>query len=706
MFREVKNPMEEEILRLLWVKRDCHQIGRFSEKGRRAQLRESCMHTLEAFGDEELPLCWLIRSNFMDSNIILSLAPNVDFCYPSGKRLRVTAPSFIRGEGEMKTYGLLKKQQPCSIDVLPDECLFEILRWLPRSQTRSIAACVSKRWLMLLSSIQPSEDMQMVQKGSELLRFSRKPLPDLNYPVPLASDLNLDVGSDGYLSRCLEADEATDIRLAAITVCASGLGGLGKLKIRGNSTCKITDGGLSVIGRGCSFLRVLHIWKLPLISDAGLLSIANGCPMLENLDVCDCPWITDKGLVAIAQKCPNLISLSIDFCSRISNDGLQAVGRGCPKLLSISIKDCPLVGDKGISNLMICTASSLKKIKLENVNISDVSLAVIGHYGKAVTSISLTSLQKVNERGFWVMGNARNMASLTSCTISCCSGVTDRSLEAIAKGCPLLKQLGIRMSHDLSDAGLTSLAGFARTLESLLLEECNGITLGGVLDLLLKSYTRFRSLALVKCLGIRDLPFQVEELPTCTSLQSLTIRDSPGFTSTSLSALVKINPNLRQIDLSGLVGVTDTGLLSLAESSRCGLVKANLGECVNLSDVSISALVEAHGSSLKLLNLAGCKMVTDRSLLAISANCSVLKDLDVSRCSLSDFGVAAIASAKPLSLRTLSLAGCAGVTKRSLSFLGKMKESLEGLNLQQCKVIRTHGAGSLGEKLWWCEILS
>lgn len=644
--------------------------------------------------------------NIMESNLFLSLAPNIEVYFSSGKKSRVTVPPIISGE-KIKIAAPLKKKQPYSIDVLPDECLFEILRRLPRSRERSMAACVSKRWLMLLSSIQPSEDMETLQKESESFRFSSKSLPDLNYPEPFVLDMNSDIKSDGYLTRCLDSKEATDIRLAAVAVCTAGRGGLGKLKIRGgNSICKATDIGLSAIGCSCPYLRSLSIWKLPLITDAGLLSIANGCPMLENLDLCQCPLISDEGLIAIAQKCPNLTALTIDSCLGISNDGLQAVACGCPNLVSISIKDCPLVGDKGISKLVSCTSSSLKKIKLHNVNISDVSLAVIGHYGKAVTSISLTALHNVNERGFWVMGNAQNMVSLTSCTISCCPGVTDRSLEAISKGCPRLQQLGIRMSCNLSDTGLKSITGFARNLECLQLEECNGITLVGVLNGLLNSSIRFRSLALVKCLGIRDIPFNLEELPTCMSLQCLTIRDCPGFTSCSLSAVGRICPNLQKIDLGRLVGISDAGILPLVESSKSGLVKVNLEECANLSDVSISALVEAHGSSLKLLNLDGCKKVTDRSLFAISTNCSVLKDLDVSRCSITDFGVAAIASAKQIDLRTLSLAGCTGVTNRSLSFLVKMKESLEGLNLQQCKVIKTHEVGSLEEKLWWCEILS
>ncbi|XP_020690479.1 EIN3-binding F-box protein 1 isoform X1 [Dendrobium catenatum] len=658
-------------------------------------------------GDDEIRLRESPYENCIESSCLLPFAPGSDIYYRPCKRLRVTAPFIITREERKVASVFKKKQLPRSMDSLPDECLFEILRRLPRFQDRSIASCVSKRWLMLLSSIQTSEVVDEQHKRSELLRSSMSPLPDLNQAIPFELEIDSNIESGGYLTRSLDVDEATDTRLAAIAISAAGHGGLGKLNIRGcNSTCKATDVGLSAIGRLCPSLHSLTMWKVPLVSDAGLAAVADGCPMLENLDLSQCPRLSDNGLIAIAQKCPNLKSIKLDSCSGIGNDGLQAIGRYCQKLVSASIKDCPLVGDKGISGLVAAASSSLMKIKLQNLNINDVSLGVIGHYGKALTDIHLIALENISERGFWVMGNALNMVSLTSITISCCPGITDLGLEAIAKCCPQLKHLYLQRSCNITDTGLKGFTRSTSILESLKLEDCSMITLHGILDGLLNCSARFRSLALIKCTGIRDITYYPNELPTCLSLRFLTIRDCPGFTSSSLAVVSKLCPNLQQIDLTGLVGVTDAGFLPLVKSSESRLVKVTLEGCVNISDASIAALVKAHGSSLKMLHVDGCNKVSDKSLLAIVANCSVLEDLDISRCNVSDIGVAALSSAEKLKLRVLSLAGCYGVTKRSLQFLGKMKNSLEGLNLQQCKLSNAHGIGLLEEKLWWCDILS
>ncbi|XP_008805623.1 EIN3-binding F-box protein 1-like [Phoenix dactylifera] len=651
-------------------------------------------------GSDDLCPAGPLFSNLMDSSLLLSLAPNVDVFCPPRKRSRVTAPFVFKGgeKGAEKP-----KQKLCSIDVLPDECLFEILRRLPGSRERSNSACVSKRWLMLLSSIRASEIAANKKNGSSNGDLLKNPLPDLNDAV--STDEEEEPEKAGYLTRYLKAKEATDVRLAAMAVGVGGHGGLGKLYIQGsNATRPLTDTGLSAVAHACPSLRVLSMWNIPFISDVGLSEIANGCPMLEKLDLCRCPSISDKGLIAVARKCPKLTSLTIESCSSIGNEGLHAIGRCCPKLKSIIIKDCPGVGDRGVASLVSAASSSLARIDLQSINISDASLAVIGHYGKAVADLALTGLQYVSERGFWVMSNALGLQKLKSITIDSCNGVTDLGLEAIAKGCPSLKQLFLSRCCYLSDSGLKLFAQTARALENLHLEECNRISLIGVLGFLLSCNAKFRALSLVKCFGINDTSFCPSPLPSCMSLRSLTIRDCPGFTGTSLAVVGKICPQLQHVDLSGLVGATDAGLLPLIESS-VGLVTVNLSGCVDLTDAAITALAKAHGTTLQMLNLESCKNVTDKSLLAIADCCSLLDDLDMSRCTISDHGVAVLAYAMQLKLRVLSLAGCSGLTQKSLPFLGNMGRSLVGLNLQNCNLISTQGIGALEEKLWWCDIL-
>ncbi|KAJ1443894.1 Leucine-rich repeat [Sesbania bispinosa] len=616
-------------------------------------------------------------------NPLYTIGSNVDVYYPPNKRARISAP-FIFESLEHE-----QDQKP-SIEVLPDECLFEIFRRLPSGKERTSCACVSKRWLMLMSSICKAE-----------IERTASPVVEMN-----TSDENEDIEGDGYLTRCLEGKKATDIRLAAIAVGTSGHGGLGKLSIRGSNSARgVTNLGLSAVAHGCPSLRSLSLWNVSSIGDEGLSEIAKGCHMLEKLDLCLSSSISNKGLIAIAEGCPNLTTLNIESCSKIGNEGLQAIARFCPKLQSISIKDCPLVGDHGVSSLL-SSASELSRVKLQALNITDFSLAVIGHYGKAITNLVLSGLQNVTERGFWVMGVAQGLQKLVSLTVTSCRGITDASIEAMSKGCTNLKQMCLRKCCFVSDNGLVAFAKAAGSLESLQLEECNRITQSGIIGALSIIKTKLKSLTLVKCMGVKDIDVEVSMLSPCESLRSLAIQNCPGFGSASLAMIGKLCPQLQHVDLTGLYGITDAGLLPLLENCEAGLVKVNLTGCWNLTDSVISALARLHGETLELLNLDGCWKITDASLVAIAENCLLLNDLDVSKCAISDAGLAVLSRASQLSLQVLSLSGCSDVSNKSVPFLTKLGQTLLGLNLQHCNSIGSSTIELLVENLWRCDILA
>ncbi|KAK7330103.1 hypothetical protein VNO77_24289 [Canavalia gladiata] len=612
-----------------------------------------------------------------------TMGSNLDVYYPPNKRPRTGAPFiFETVEDEQDE----DQSEESSIQVLPDECLFEIFRRLPSAKERSSCACVSKRWLMLMSSI----------CRDEMERTDVKMIP---------SDENDDIVGDGYLTRCLEGKKATDARLAAIAVGTSGHGGLGKLSIRGsNSVRGVTNLGLSAVAHGCPSLRSLSLWNVSSIGDEGVSEIAKGCHMLEKLDLCQCSSISNKGLIAIAEGCPNLTTLSIESCSKIGNEGLQAIARLCPKLQSISIKDCPLVGDHGVSSLL-SLASELSRVKFQALNITDFSLAVIGHYGKAITNLVLSGLQNVTERGFWVMGVSQGLQKLLSLTVTSCRGVTDASIEAMGKGCTNLKQMCLRRCCFVSDGGLVAFAKAAGSLESLQLEECNSVTQAGIIGALSNIKTKLKSLTLVKCIGVKDIDVEVSMLSPCGSLRSLTIQNCPGFGSASLAMIGKLCPQLQHLNLTGLYGITDAGLLPLLENCEAGLVKVNLSGCWNLTDNVVSALARLHGGTLELLNLDGCWKITDASLVAIADSCLLLNDLDVSKCAITDAGIAVLSSASQLSLQVLSLSGCSDVSNKSVPFLTKLGQTLLGLNLQNCSSIGSSTIELLVEKLWRCDIL-
>ncbi|KAK6945109.1 Leucine-rich repeat [Dillenia turbinata] len=627
----------------------------------------------------------------------------VDIYCPPSKRSKIGAP-FTFGEN------VSSQEQEPSINVLPDECLFEIFRRLPGSE-RSSCACVSKHWLMLVSNIAKTDicrttsTLSLKAKGDANTSSTENGVSYNDVDMISGDNEDAEVEYDGHLTRCLEGKKATDVRLAAMAVGTANLGGLSKLLIKG---CKpivgVTDLGMSAIARGCPSLRDLSLWNLSSVTDESLVQIARGCSMLEKLDLSHCPLISSKGLIAIAKSCPNLTYLSIEACPMVENESLQAIGKGCPKLQSISIKDCPLVGDNGIAGL-VSSASALRRVKLQKLNISDFSLAVIGHYGKAITNLSLSSLHNVSEKGFWVMGNAKGLQALSSLIVTSCGGITDMSLESMGIGCSNLRQLFLSKCWLVSDNGLAAFSKVAEHLESLHLEECNRITQLGMVSAVSNCRGKLKSLALVKCRGVKDMDMDACVLSPCNSLRSLTIRNCPGFGSSSLAMVGKVCPQLENLDLSGLLGITDSGLLPIIEGNEAGLVQVNLSGCLNLTDEVVLAISRLHGETLEVLNLDGCRKVTDLSLPTIADCCLFLRDLDLSNCAISDSGIAALADGEKLHLQVLSLSGCSKISNRSLPFLTKLGMTLLGLNLLDCGSVSSSTLESLMGSLWRCDIL-
>uniref|UniRef100_A0A8I6Y4A0 F-box/LRR-repeat protein 15-like leucin rich repeat domain-containing protein n=1 Tax=Hordeum vulgare subsp. vulgare TaxID=112509 RepID=A0A8I6Y4A0_HORVV len=279
------------------------------------------------------------------------------------------------------------------------------------------------------------------------------------------------------------------------------------------SPCRTSTSGISAIAGGCPSLSSLALWDVPLVTDAGLAEIAAGLPSLEKLDITGCPLVTNKGLVAVAQGCPDLKTLTIESCSDVANEGLKAIGR-CSKLQAVNIKNCAYVGDQGVSGLICSPTASLAKVCLQGLSITDPSLAVIGYYGKAITNLTLTRLSSVGERVFWVMANTLGLQKLRCMSITSCPGVTELALVSIAKFCPSLKQLYLRKCSQISDDLLKDFREASKVLENLQIEECNRVTLTGILSFLLNCSPKFKALSLVKCTGIKDIWITVSYCPS------------------------------------------------------------------------------------------------------------------------------------------------------------------------------------------------
>ncbi|CAI0466490.1 unnamed protein product [Linum tenue] len=167
----------------------------------------------------------------------------------------------------------------------------------------------------------------------------------------------------------------------------------------------------------------------------------------------------------------------------------------------------------------------------------------------------------------------------------------------------------------------------------------------------------------------------------CSNVSSL------GLVSLSLKCSL-----LKSLDLQGCY-VGDGGLAAIGRCCK-QLQELNLRFCEGLSDVGLVELAEGCSKSLKTLGVAACAKITDKSLVAVGSHCKSLETLSLDSECIHNDGVLAVAKGCPL-LKVLKLQ-CINVTDDALIAVGKYCSSLEALALYSFQRFTDRGLCAIG----------
>jgi F-box and leucine-rich repeat protein GRR1 len=93
----------------------------------------------------------------------------------------------------------------------------------------------------------------------------------------------------------------------------------------------------------------------------------------------------------------------------------------------------------------------------------------------------------------------RSGATLRHISLSCCAGVSDHGLCALARNCPLLEHVDlIGMENSVADACLFALAEYCSALRRARFSNCGGITSKGV-QILLHECAQLTNIKVFEC---------------------------------------------------------------------------------------------------------------------------------------------------------------------------------------------------------------
>lgn len=217
---------------------------------------------------------------------------------------------------------------------------------------------------------------------------------------------------------------------------------------------KLDDSTMKLVAEHLSgTLQVLYLKGLYLVTDVGIQAICQSCVLLEVLDVSQIMNLSDTGGTAI-QNLKELQALFFRDNYKLSNVSLDAITPNCVKLQQLT-----LWGLIGIQRLKFNDLGSGK-----------------------LTMLNLWGCHNLGKE----LPQALESMSLSSLVLSECQQLSDDFIMAISKIPSLhnLRHLHLRYLIRMSDASLVAISKTFRSLFSLDLSFCSGISAIGIYQLL------------------------------------------------------------------------------------------------------------------------------------------------------------------------------------------------------------------------------
>jgi hypothetical protein len=184
-------------------------------------------------------------------------------------------------------------------------------------------------------------------------------------------------------------------------------------------------------------------------------------------------------------------------------------------------------------------------------------------------------------------------------------------------------------------------------------------------------------------------------------LEAIDAAGCPTVTDSVVSSLVIRLFNLRYINLSNCIQITNNSLKALADGCKATLTSIDVSKCKHVGDTGIAWIAGCVGSGsscrkLSSLNLEQCTKIRDRSLEDLGKGCHALRFINFRGCvEISNRGVKAlVAGCHELSI--VNIHGCLKVGDSGLVALGKHCPKLQSLCATRCPLIGDRGLKGIG----------
>ncbi|URD93392.1 EIN3-binding F-box protein [Musa troglodytarum] len=420
---------------------------------------------------------------------------------------------------------------------------------------------------------------------------------------------------------------------------------------------------------------------------------AKNCTALKNLELTHAASVGDHGLVILATRCLKLASLSLTACPRVTDRSLEAFSKHSTHLKSITVAQCSFITDYGILSIVVLL-TKLETVKISSMKLGDGVLRAIARSGEQIKTLALEQVWGVSVTGYRCIGETTRLKGLS---LDACTGLTDRCFRRLSPtSFARLKKVAIASCFSLTDWSLLALTELAVELENLHLDTFEAFTYRGLMIALGNCSRTLKVLTLVKCdfrghgaLEQKEVdPLLLLPLPAqCPMLQTVKLEECEGLGDGFIMWIGQACKSITDVSFVRMDSITDYGIKSFMNQLKGWnrISRVDLSGSAGVGNRSVWAVTRECKARLRSLVLRGCERVSDRGAAVITRRCTKLVELDLGGCSISDEAVEKVVGEDPPDLEVLSLAGCTGITDRSLDALDEYGGlALNRLDLNGC----------------------
>lgn len=375
-----------------------------------------------------------------------------------------------------------------------------------------------------------------------------------------------------------------------------------------------------------------------------------------------------------------LYHIKLENCANISSKCLENL-KDCKNLQDIDLSGCNVKAQ--LLQMLGISCPFVTYLNLSNSKCDDTCFANIAKNFPCLKFLDLSYCEALTEAGFYYLVISKSLKSLAHINLSGCQNVngnclanigqcciylasfildnipslTDECISKLAATCGRLRILSLIQAIRITDKGLKYIATNLIHLEKFYFEGNRFVTDNGVAEIM--AGKKMQHIHFVDCLRLYDT-----SLKPCLYSRTLTI-----------------------INLTDCVRLTDAGIKHILDSPAASYLKElSLTNCIRVGDKSVQKLVNCC-ANLAYLSIAYCEHVTDVGI-AMLATHSTLRMLDISGCSITDYGAGYLRQSPKLEY--LSMAECNLITDIGIERMASL-ENLKYLDISYCTNVSDYG---------------